>query len=734
MPKFLRIVGKCATISWMFRTTAVLLLTSTFLNAQTGRQPEPITLDNVDFLGLLSETKREVRYLENGPKKNELLLYPRDGVLVVDDVQFKEVRTIPAERVTGYRFSRDLSLASWLDETKVCIRNETTGDTIQFEGGENPTPAVFSPNNKVVVVGDTIITGSEGQGSAWLRIFDVSTGRVLRKINITKSGYGALKPVFSPDGSVLAVGNRNYETKLFDTKSWDLLHTLPKRMTHEISFNSEGTVLAATYVDGSLALWDVATGKQKHMIASGCKELFSVAWNPTGDLLATCGPSGNRSGPNYERISLPGKVAIWDARTLKPVKELITVQWAGSVRFTKDGTRLLATVTKRDTLEDGYWLQVWATNAPQAESLASNATAPELPVTHRIQIPTNPAPTVAVAPDGASLLTPLLRRDTIAQFDMATGEQGAPFNDEHGWQIMKVVLTADGTRAATVSSDKTVKLWDVSNGKAINTMTDHTERVRYGAFSPSGKYLLTSTNEQWPYTSPASVTARIWNGETGDAISDFTAHKDNIQIALFGPNEKVVFTGGKDSNGFLSEVATGNQIHRFPLGGSLVSAMFHPDGSKILTSSTGYPSPFEGRDQGDGNPRVVVWNPETGKQIINIPQPNPANAVFSPDGTEIVTACRGVITWWDASTSEKLESKREPLIRTEVVFSGTGRYLVVLQPGEPAELWDTEKRQRIRDLAIGETFRSFFAADEQTFYSFNRAGVFRAWSLVGLEN
>ena len=517
MSEFLRIPSKHTALAWMFRSIAALLLTSTVVNSQAIGQSAPIMLSNVEKLGLLSETKSGARFLENGPKKNELLLYPRNGVLVVDDVHFKEVRTIPAEQVDGYRFSRDLSLISWLNDKEVFIRNEATGDTIQFEGGENPRSAVFSPNNKVVVVGDTVITGSEGQGSAWLRIFDVSTGKELRNINITKSGYGALKPVFSPDGTVLAVSNRNYETKLFDTKSWDLLHTLPKRMTQEVSFNADGTVLAAAYVDGSLGLWDVATGKQKRMINSGCAELFSVAWNPAGDLLATCGPTGAKSGPNHERISLLGKVALWNAKTLEPVKELMTVQWSGSVRFTNDGTRLLATVTKRDTLDDGYRLAVWTTDAPQANPAPPKITAPNLPVTQTIQIPANPVPTVAVAPDGTSLLTPLRRKDTIAKFDLTTGEQGAPFNDEHGWQIMKVVLTADGTRAATVSFDKTVKLWDVSTGKAISTMTDHTERVRYGVFSPSGKYLLTSTNEQWPYTRPASVTARIWNGKTGEA-------------------------------------------------------------------------------------------------------------------------------------------------------------------------------------------------------------------------
>jgi len=297
MSEFLPIPRKLTALAWMFRSITALLLTSTVVNSQAIGQSAPIMLSNVEKLGLLSETKSGARFLEKGPKENELLLYPRNGVLVVDDVHFKEVRTIPAEQVDGYRFSRDLSLISWLNDKEVFIRNEATGDTIQFEGGENPRSAVFSPNNKVVVVGDTVITGSEGQGSAWLRIFDVSTGKELRKINITQGGYGALKPVFSPDGTVLAVSNRNYETKLFDTKSWDLLHTLPKRMTQEVSFNSDGTVLAAAYVDGSLGLWDVATGKQKRMIKSGCAELFSVAWNPTGDLLATCGPTGSRSGP-----------------------------------------------------------------------------------------------------------------------------------------------------------------------------------------------------------------------------------------------------------------------------------------------------------------------------------------------------------------------------------------------------------------------------------------------------
>ena len=194
------------------------------------------------------------------------------------------------------------------------------------------------------------------------------------------------------------------------------------------------------------------------MVDSGCGELFSVAWNPAGDLLATCGVTDSKSGPNYERISIPGKVALWNAKTLEPVRKSTTVQWSGSVRFTSDGRRLLATVTKRDTLDDGYRLAVWTTDAPPAMPAPPKTTAPDAASDSEDPNSCQSAPAVAVLPDGTGLLTPLRRKDTIAKFDLTTGEQGAPFNDEHGWQIMKVVLTADGTRAATVSFDKTVKL------------------------------------------------------------------------------------------------------------------------------------------------------------------------------------------------------------------------------------------------------------------------------------
>src|SRR5205814_7480365 len=143
-------------------------------------------------------------------------------------------------------------------------------------------------------------TGSSGKASLW----SVASGKKLR--DFETDAEGGITPLFSPDGKILAVGNRNSDARLFEASSGKLLYVLPKRMTQEIRFNPAGTVLATTYVDGSIGLWDVASGKSLHMEKTAGEELYTVDWNPKGDLLVTAGRNA--------------KIIIWDAKELKTLK------------------------------------------------------------------------------------------------------------------------------------------------------------------------------------------------------------------------------------------------------------------------------------------------------------------------------------------------------------------------------------------------------------------------------
>jgi WD40 repeat protein len=221
-------------------------------------------------------------------------------------------------RVIAFAFSKDPDVVAYsLNRGGAFIHDLKAKKEFALDVGGSQASLAFSPDGK------QLVTGTYGVAKVW----DVKTGKLLRSLDMGPT-QGGLTPTFSPDGKVLAIGNRNTTTRLFDPATGKLLRTLDQEMTQGIAFSPDSKVLAATYVDGTVRLWDVATGKALHEAKSGAKELFCVAWSPDGGLLVTAG--------------LRGSVTLWSPKGLKPLKQLPAPEAVFTVRFTPDGSRLLA--------------------------------------------------------------------------------------------------------------------------------------------------------------------------------------------------------------------------------------------------------------------------------------------------------------------------------------------------------------------------------------------------------
>ena len=307
---------------------------------------KPITTDNADKVRSVSSVERRAYRLLAGPARGELIAFEHDGPAeVLDEATLKPLRTLAGKQnVTDFAVSRDGKHTAWLERGSKSYTLATGDKTIQIEIGQYAGNAAFSPDGKTLAIGHTVwVQNGPGVNFSEVRLYDLS-GKLVRTLE--QSGPGGLTLVFSPDGKTLAVGNRNHETKLFDAATGKLLHALDKEMTQEIAFSPDGKTLAAGYVDGTVGLWEVTSGKQLYLEKSGCEEIYSVAWNPRGDLLATSGRNG--------------KAILWEPREMKKLAELDAGSWVIQVRFTADGTRLLTSSASDYTARSDRKIEVWS--------------------------------------------------------------------------------------------------------------------------------------------------------------------------------------------------------------------------------------------------------------------------------------------------------------------------------------------------------------------------------------
>jgi WD40 repeat protein len=68
--------------------------------------------------------------------------------------------------------------------------------------------------------------------------------------------------------------------------------------------------------------------------------------------------------------------------------------------------------------------------------------------------------------------------------------------------VVEVVFSPDGETLISGSWDKTIKLWQVSTGQEIATLTGHLDSVCAVAMSPSGQIIASSSKDK---------TINIWH-------------------------------------------------------------------------------------------------------------------------------------------------------------------------------------------------------------------------------
>lgn len=127
--------------------------------------------------------------------------------------------------------------------------------------------------------------------------------------------------IISPDARLIAGANEN-RVRIWDLQTGKQVAEVTHSVAvNDLTFSPDSKLLAAATADGTIWLWDTATGNARAMLRAHQDTVFRVVFSPDGSMLASAGAD---------------KAVIWETATGRALISLPS-GWAWNVAFSPAG-------------------------------------------------------------------------------------------------------------------------------------------------------------------------------------------------------------------------------------------------------------------------------------------------------------------------------------------------------------------------------------------------------------
>jgi serine/threonine protein kinase/CubicO group peptidase (beta-lactamase class C family)/WD40 repeat protein len=275
---------------------------------------------------------------------------------------------------------------------------------------------------------------------------------------------------YSPDAKWLATSSQDGSVRVYEAATGKPGLVIPGKSEPSLglAFTRDSRTLIHTSHEpkqgGDLHFWDIAAGKEVKTLEASPKGLFDVQVSPDGKQLACGGWDKNIRIYNLETLDKP---------MVLPQPEL---QFIRALSFAPNGERLAAV---------GDRLSVWNLRTGQLEK-----TVP-LPIQSGVQM----------SPTDQLIATSSYREGEILFFDISCNPLGRW--KAHPTDIYGLAFSPDATRVASAGTGGKVWLWDVAERRPVAVLFGHHGASFGVTFAPDGKTLAT--------TGFNDHTCRLWD-------------------------------------------------------------------------------------------------------------------------------------------------------------------------------------------------------------------------------
>ncbi|HUT88238.1 MAG TPA: DUF4062 domain-containing protein [Thermoguttaceae bacterium] len=476
---------------------------------------------------------------------------------------------------------------------------------------------------------------------------------------------------FSPDSCRAVSGSADGTVRIWDVATGEELLCLRghQKAVIGVSFSPDGLRIVSGSADRTVKLWDVATGVELICLRSHQDEVNVVSFSPDGRLIA--------SGSDDKTVRILDAMNGAELRCLRGhVGAVRAVAWS------RDGRRLLSGSCNHEWDFEDLSVHIWDPD-----------TGGQL---HFHEGRDDWIREVSFSADGRAYYASC-DEERITVFDVDRGSGQAMRGGHDPW-VMCASFSTDCRELVTGGQDHAVRLWDTTSGSELDCLHGHDDDVLCVALSSDGNYVLSGS---------ADKTIRVWRRSRHTMNRTLQGHvvKDGsiTSVSLSPSGGQAVTCAARHSICFW-EVENGILVNKTSHEGyreyqrspektwrkyrwrrpPCLSAAFSPDGRMVVSRS-------------DRLRRVQIWDGAgVSLRHLEVAEPYVISARFSPDSRRLVTGTRnGTVQIWNADTGKEIGRLPGSVSGfAGAAFASNGNIMTRSSGGE-MQIWDATTQERL---------------------------------------